>query len=130
MKKLIYLFALLLFSSCATVFTGSKKWVTFDANIDQEATLTIDGYKLYNITFPYTTRIRGGFDETIVKAESEGYKTTQIIINKNFNAVSVINLCDPLGWAIDAATGAMMKPEYKFYEFDFKKVEPSNYVEQ
>jgi hypothetical protein len=122
MKKIILLAtAAITLSSCATIFTGSKKRVTFDANIDQEATLTIDGYAHRNITFPDTTNIRGGFDETIVKAESEGYKTTHVIINKNFNAVSVLNLFDMLTWGIDAATGAIMKPEFKFYEFEFEK---------
>lgn len=108
-------------SSCATIFTGSKKRVTFEANINQQASLTIDGYKHSNVSFPYTTRIRGGFDDTVVKAEAEGYKTTQLIIYKSFNAVSVLNLTDILGWGIDAATGAITKPEYKFYELEFEK---------
>lgn len=46
-----------------------------------------------------------------------------IIINKNFNAVSVINLLDVLGWGIDAATGAITKPEFKFYQIDFQPKE-------
>ena len=78
--------------------------------------MTIDGRKHTNVTFPYTTKIRRGFDETIVKAEP-------IIINKSFNAVSVINLLDVLGWGIDAATGAITKPEFKFYQIDFQPVE-------
>ena len=54
-----------------------------------------------------------------MKAEAEGYETQSFYIEKNFNAVSVINLCDILGWGIDAATGAMMKPEFKTYQIDF-----------
>ena len=90
-------------TSCATVFCGSKAKVTFDSDIAEKATLTIDGRKYTNVTFPYTT-------ETV-------------IINKNFNAVSVINLLDILGWGIDAATGAMTKPEFKFYQIDFQPKE-------
>lgn len=131
MKNLIFLLAAAIgLSSCATIFTGSKKRVTFDANIDRQATLTIDGNKYRNVTFPYTTKIRGGFDETIVKAESEGYKTTELTIYKNFNAVSVLNLIDILFWGIDAATGAIMKPEYRRYELEFEKEQPKNSVEQ
>lgn len=122
MKRIIMLFIVAAtLSSCATIFTGSKKFVTFDANITQAATLTIDGYKHRNITFPYTTKIPGGFNETVVQAESEGYRKTQLIINKTFNAVAVINMFGVLPWAIDAATGAITKPEYKFYEFEFEK---------
>ena len=90
-------------SSCASIFCGSKAKVTFDGEISEEATLTIDGLKHTNVTFPYTTKIRRGFDETVVKIESPNYTASPIIINKNFNAVSVINLLDVLGWGIDAA---------------------------
>lgn len=41
-------------------------------------------------------------------------------MNKSFNAVSVLNLLNILCWGIDAATGAITKPEFKFYEVDFR----------
>ncbi len=113
-------------SSCATIFCGSKKKVTFDSNIPVEsATLTIDGRRHYNVTFPYVAKVKRGFDDTFVTAESEGYQKTNLTIEKNFNAVSVINLIDILGWGIDAATGAMMKPEYDSYILEFKQKEHS-----
>ncbi len=110
-------------TSCATVFCGSKTKVTFNSDIPEKATLTIDGRKHTNVTFPYTTKIKRGFDETVVKAEAPSYETATIIIDKNFNAVAVLNLLDILGWGIDAATGAMMKPEFKFYDIDFQPKE-------
>lgn len=106
-------------SSCATIFCGSKAKVTFESNIEQTADLTIDGRKHQSVTFPYTTKIKRGFDETVVKAEAEGYETQSIYIDKKFNAVSVINLCNILGWGIDAATGAITKPENNTYQIDF-----------
>ena len=119
MKKIsmfaIMAVCLFAFTSCASIFCGAKAKVTFDSNVE-EATVTIDGQKFKNVTFPYTTKIRRGFDETIVKVENPSYETETLVINKNFNAVSVINLCDVLGWGIDAATGAITKPEFKFYE--------------
>ena len=119
----IFLCSSLLMTSCATVFCGSKAKVTFDSDIAEKATLTIDGRKYTNVTFPYTTKIRRGFAETVVKAESPAYTTETVIINKSFNAVSVINLLNILGWGIDAATGAMTKPEFKFYQIDFQPKE-------
>ena len=124
MKKLVcsaLIFGAISLTSCATVFCDSKAKVTFDSNVDATADLTIDGRKHNNVSFPYTTKIKRGFDDTIVKAEVEGYKPTMLYIDKTFNAVSVINLCDVLGWAIDAATGAITKPEFKFYEIEFEK---------
>ena len=107
----IFLCSSLLMTSCATVFCGSKAKVTFDSDIAEKATLTIDGRKYTNV------------DETVVKAESPAYTTETVIINKSFNAVSVINLLNILGWGIDAATGAMTKPEFKFYQIDFQPKE-------
>ena len=95
MKQFITLIcAGLLMNSCATIFCGSKTKVTFDGEISEKATLTIDGMKHTNVTFPYTTKIRRGFDETVVKIESPNYTAEPIIINKSFNAVSVINLLE------------------------------------
>ena len=125
MKKsfsVVFLTTALMCSSCATIFTGSKKMVTFDGNVKDEITLTIDGRKHNHVTFPYSVKIDGGFDETIVKAEAKGYETEMLYIDKTFNYVSIINLTDVLGWAIDAATGAIMKPEFKFYEFEMHPI--------
>ena len=127
MKRIgILLCSSFLMTSCATVFCGSKAKVTFDSDIAEKATLTIDGRKHTNVTFPYTTKIKRGFDETLVKVETPNFSAEPIIINKSFNAVSVINLLDILGGGIDAATGAITKPEFKFYQIDFQpKVEKS-----
>ena len=113
-------------SSCSSIFCGSKAQVTFESNIDEAATLTIDGQKYHNVTFPYTTKVRRGFDETIVKVEAPSYNTETIVINKNFNAVSIINLLDILGWGIDAATGAITKPEQKFYQIEMTPTNSNN----
>ncbi len=91
-------------SSCASIFCGSKAKVTFDSDISRKATLTIDGRKHKHVTFPYTTKIRRGFDETIVKAEAPGFTAEPVIVNKNFNAVSVLNL-------LVSSRGASMLPQ-------------------
>lgn len=131
MKRIIFILCTsFLMSSCATIFCGSKAKVTFDSDIREPATLTIDGRKHTNITFPYTTKITRGFDETVVKAEMKGHTAEPVIVNKSFNAVSVINLFDILGWGIDAATGAITKPEFKFYQIDFQPTAESENQDQ
>lgn len=120
MKKIEILLILAAFTltSCGTIFCGSKARITFTSNIEK-ADLTIDGLKHSNVTFPYTTKIRRGFNDTVVKAEAKDHQTETVVIEKTFNAVSVINLTNVLAWGIDAATGAMMKPEFKFYNIEF-----------
>lgn len=129
MKKLSFVLSLcatLTLASCSTILCGSKKKVTFESNIPVEsATLTIDGRQYANVTFPFVAKVKRGFNDTVVKAEAEGYETASLIIEKQFNAVSVINLLDVLGWGIDAATGAMMKPEFDYYQIVFKPVKKS-----
>lgn len=96
--------------------------VTFDSGTKVEsATLTVDGRKYTNVTFPYSVKVKRGFNDTVVKAEAEGYEPAVLIVEKTFNAVSVINLCNILCWGIDAATGAMMKPEFDYYDIEFEK---------
>ena len=46
-----------------------------------------------------------------------------IYIDKKFNPVAIINLLDVLSWGIDAATSAITKPEFKFYEFELHQIE-------
>ena len=122
MKKLFVpalIISALALSSCSTIFCGSKAKVTFESNIDQPATLYIDGRKYQSVTFPYTIKVPRGFDETIVKAVAEGYDDQTIYIDKKFNPISIINFFNILAWGIDGATGAMTKPDYKYYNIDF-----------
>ena len=124
MKRIVLsIIVLCSMNSCATIFCGSKQKVVFNSNVEREATLSIDGRKYERVTFPYMMKIARGFDETVVKAQCDGYRPLQLIIDKKFNAVSVLNLTDVLGWGIDAATGAIMKPEFKYYDLEFEKNE-------
>ncbi len=123
MKKIILLlmFFSLMLSSCASIFTGSKDKVLFHSDrVSQPVDLTIDGRKHRNVILPYKAKVKKGFKPTFVLAETEGYEPCEFTIDKKFNVVSVINLSNFLAWGIDAATGAMMKPEYKEYYLDFQ----------
>lgn len=94
----LFLYATLLcatlsFTSCATILCGSKKKVTFDANIPvKEAAVTVDSRKYSHVSFPWTTKITRGFSETVVKAEAEGFEPAILIIDKKFNAAAVLNM--------------------------------------
>ena len=51
----------------------------------------------------------------------EGFETKKFQPETSFNPVSVLNLFGLLGWAVDAATGAMMKYNPKVYEIKLEK---------
>lgn len=127
MKKIVKfaLLGVIVFSttSCASIFCGTKAKVTFDCNVKEGVSLLIDGVKHYDVSFPFTTKIKRGFDDSVVKAEAESYFPETLVIDKKFNPISIINLCDVLGWGIDAATGAITKPANSHYFIEMKKQE-------
>ncbi|OAV67286.1 hypothetical protein Barb4_02523 [Bacteroidales bacterium Barb4] len=127
MKNVLLIFCVLMFSSCATIFSGTKSKVVFDSNVNvnEETTLMVDGVEHSNVSFPYTTKVKRGFSQTIAKAEIQGYKPATVVIGKKFNFLSLLSLPSwgLIGFGVDAATGAMMKPEYKNYIFEFEKLE-------
>jgi len=118
MKKhfIIGLLTLVMFSSCATILSGTKAKVTItNANVER-ANLTVDGTVYRNMTFPAEIKVKRGFKSSIIKAETidmEGSTT----VDKSFNAVSLGNILlgGIPGFIVDAADGAMMKPKKDKY---------------
>ena len=113
---------LLVLSSCASIFCGTKAKVTLSSSkIEQPVDITTDVAYYEQVTLPYTVKVKRGYKPSNVVIESEGYKPANITILKNFNAVAISNLTNIVAWGIDAGTGALMKPEKKTYTFSMKK---------
>lgn len=127
MKKLIVSgLALLMLSSCATIFSGSKAKITVtDDEMLDPVDITADGKRVRrNVYLPVRFKVKRGFRPSTVKVEANGYETETVTVYKKFNAAAVVNLTNLIAWGIDAATGAMMKPEEKVYHISMKR-EPS-----
>ena len=108
--------------SCASIFCGTKAKITLeDPKMAQPVDITTDVSRYNQVKLPYVVKVKRGFKPTNVKVESEGYKPTDITVNKSFNAVAVANLTNFIAWGIDAGTGAMMRPERKHYIFRMEK---------
>lgn len=114
----VILFLSLFFSSCATIFTGTKDNITFNTQ-PQGATVYINGVE--QCQTPCTKRITRSINDKDVQFKLDGYKTRLITLSKEFNVVSVINLGNLLGWAIDVASGAVMKYDQKVYNINLTK---------
>lgn len=123
MKKVYILLAAVALSltSCATIFTGSKDTLRFDSD-PEGATVLIDGLEVCKT--PCTTQVKRSLSDKLAEIKLENYETRVITLDREFNAVSVLNLGFLLGWGIDAATGALMKYDRKGYdiELESKKV--------
>jgi len=134
MKKiLIVMGCIALFTSCATLFNGSKaRIIVNDNRLSQPVDLTVDGAKYPNVMLPAKVKVRRGFKYSTILAESEGYEPSSVVVQKRFNGTTLWNLLlgGVPGFAVDAATGAMMKPVSQYYDLNMHRLEnPSNYVE-
>lgn len=131
MKKfLVSLFTILILSSCATIFTGTKSKVIIDSNASAPVDLVVDGKQHNNVLLPKKIKVRNGFRSSQIRASAPGYESASVTIDKKFNWVSVLNLTDIVGWGLDAATGAMMKPANKYYYIEMAKSDNAGYYEE
>lgn len=121
MKKISLLFTVatvLLFSSCATIFTGTKDRIQFNSN-PAGATVLIDGIEVCKT--PCSASVKRSLSDKDAEFKLDGYKTRIITLDRTFNAVSILNLGGIWGWAIDAATGSLMKYDRKSYDIQLDK---------
>ena len=127
MKKIFIVCAtasMLLTTSCATIFTGTKDTISFKTN-PEGAKVYIDGLEICKT--PCTQDVKRSIGDKLVEFKLDGYETKVIKLDKEFNPISIINLGFLIGWGVDAATGAIMKYDKKGYEIDLdKKVSLNN----
>lgn len=101
------------FSSCATIFSGSRQTVKIQS-VPPGADIYVEGEKVGKT--PADVELKRGFSPESVVLKKEGFENKEVSMHTTLNPVAIINLGSLLGWGIDAATGAMMKYEKKFYE--------------
>jgi hypothetical protein len=119
MKRIFAVLATsLLMTSCATIFTGTKQTLQVNS-VPPGADVEVDGINR-GVT-PLPVSIKKGFEGPTITLKKEGFETKKFQPETSFNPVSVLNLFGLLGWAVDAATGAMMKYNPKVYEIKLEK---------
>ncbi len=130
MKKILYSAGLLfLCTSCATIFGGSKARITVtNEEVNVPVDLTVDGKTKHDVYLPAKVKVKRGFKPSTITASAEGYESGSVQVDKKFNGKTLWNLFlgGIPGFAVDAATGAMMKPEFNSYHIPMQS--RSNYV--
>lgn len=122
MKRVTYLltaatlFGILSMTGCATLFSGTDDEVYFESE-PPGAEILVDGLKRGET--PATLELdRPGFGETTVTLRMDGYEDRTFELDKDFTAVSVLNLGNILFWGIDIATGAVMNYSREGYTIE------------
>lgn len=105
------------FSSCATLFTGTSDTISFNTN-PEGAVVYIDGLEV--CTTPCTVPVKRSLTDEMAEFRLDGYKTRVITLDREFNVVSILNFAGLLGWAVDAATGAIFKYGRKSYDLNLE----------
>jgi hypothetical protein len=128
MKKLAMLLLIsLVFTSCATIFTGSKRNVLFESN-PSGAKVYVNGFEK-GVT---PTQIKVKADDRI-DFRLDNYKERVVVMDSNFNLVSIINGFSIIGWGIDALTGSLKRVDTKYVKVDLendpKVASAQNYLE-
>lgn len=131
-KFLLLTVASLLFASCCTIVNGTKaKLTVMSDEVTTPVTLNYDGKTETNIFLPYTIKIKRGSKPTVITAEAKGYDKASVKVGKKFNAMAIGNIVfgGLPGLAIDAGTGAWMKPETKEVTIPFKPISDTDIIE-
>lgn len=125
--QLIAIFVVALFmSSCATILTGTTQRVTIDS-YPQGADIIIDGQLMG--TTPAKVRLERDLNAFIdnskdIRLELNGYYPDGYYLGTDIEPVVVLNVFCPVGFALDAVTGALMRYDSDYYNFKMVPVEP------
>ena len=116
--KIIRLFisvitSMLMFSSCATIITGTTSKVTIDGDVNEPVTITTSFQTYEDVELPQVVKIsRKAIDGQRIQIESEHYKFKDVVLRKSINGWTWGNILigGLIGWAIDLGTNAVSKP--------------------
>lgn len=115
----ISLAIIVLMSSCASILSGRKAKITLNSSsttTKEVVTIKADG-KTYVDVLPCKIKVKRGRKPSIVSISSEHSLYENLVIQKKFNHTVWWNIAlgGIIGIGVDAATGAMYKPESKHF---------------
>ena len=131
MKKIrLFLYAIasmLMFSSCATIITGTTSKVTIDGDVNEPVTITTSFQTYEDVELPQVVKIsRKALDGQRIQIESEHYKFKDVVLRKSINGWAWGNILigGLIGLGIDLGTNAVSKPAID--SFNIKPIPKEN----
>lgn len=106
---------LLLTSSCASIFTGSKRNVLFESE-PSGAKVFVNGFE--KGTTPMQIKVKA---EDRIDFRLDNYKERVVVMDSNFNLVAILNGFSIIGWGIDAVTGSLKRVDTKYVKVTLEK---------
>ena len=122
MNRITTLLAVVIFmtmlSSCATMFSGTTQKVTITPN-PPDADVLIDGANRGKT--PIELSLKKELTGKPIEIKKEGYQNRILTPSTSFNTTAIVNIFVPIGFVIDAITGAMMKYSPTTYDVTLDK---------
>jgi len=114
---------LLLTTSCASIFTGSKRNVLFETD-PSGAKVFINGFE--KGTTPVQIKVRA---EDRVDFRLDNYKERVVVMDHKFNLVSILNGLSIIGWGVDALTGSLKRVDTKYVKVTLEKSDKTAFID-
>jgi hypothetical protein len=113
-------------AGCASMFTGTKDPMKFDANVPG-VRLSIDGRYLGELPLALDmSRNFIGGEQFWAKFERDGYETQEFKLRREFNTVAILDISSPLTCGgIDILTGALMRFSPTEYHVTMRPLAPA-----
>lgn len=117
---------LLVTTSCASIFTGSKRQVLFESD-PSGAKVYVNGFE--EGTTPVQLKVRA---EDRIDFRLDEYRERVVVMDHKFNLVSILNGFSIIGWGVDALTGSLKRVDRKYVKVSLEeadRVAVNNYLE-
>ena len=113
-KSLFGILVALSFSSCATMFTGTKADIFIDGDVDEPVTINSSAGEYKDVTLPTLVEVkRRQLDGQHIQVTSEHHSFDDIVLEKTFNGWAIPSaIFYGAGFFIDLMTNAVSKPKY------------------
>lgn len=113
---------ILLTTSCATVFTGSKRSVLFESE-PSGAKVFVNGFEKGKT--PIQIKVKA---DDRVDFRLDDYRERVVIMDSKFNLVAILNGISIIGWGIDALSGSLKRVDTKYVKVTLEKGEKTAFI--
>jgi L-arabinose isomerase len=116
---------IMLTTSCASIFTGSKRKVMFETD-PPGAKIFVNGFEKGQT--PIQLKVKA---EDRIDFKLDNYKEKVVVMDSDFNLVSILNGISIIGWGVDALSGSLKRVDTKYVKVTLensKKTAFMNYM--
>lgn len=119
-KVTALMFLLVAMTSCGTILSGKKAKVTVNGSApysNERVSIQTDVKSYFNVYLPAVVKVKRKSKPSIIKITSDNYDYSDIVVDKKINPAFWWNILlgGFIGMGVDAGTGAMYKPNQKYY---------------